>query len=398
MSRNVVIIDGMRTAFGKMGGGLRQFYPTELCGFAVKGLLDKTKVLEKTRVDAVYAGSAIHDAHCNNFARIAGMYGGLPYETTAHFVEMQCGSGIDCINHAAWQIMAGEADVIVAGGGESFSQRMAKFPTSTPPYKMIAPAVIPQILAVDPEQNINMLQVSDKMAKKWQVTREEADAFACRSQHRAAEAVRKGYFDEEIVPVVIPATRKTPESIVDKDEFLRPTTTMEGLAKLRAINPGGVTTAGNASGRNDGAAFVLMMSEEKAAELGYQPMARWVCGGEAGVEPRLMGIGAAYAMLKAIDHARLKVSDIDVFECNEAFAAQNLSCIREIESQTGCAVDQENWNPNGGAISFGHPNGASGPRVGIFAMKELQRRKGRYAIFSSCCGGGLGVATLIERL
>lgn len=398
MSRTVVIVDGVRTAFGKLGGSLKDFYPTELCGFAVKGLLEKTKILEKAKVDAFYAGSAAHDVHCNNFARVAGMYGGLPYETTAHFVEMQCGSGIACINHAAWQILSGEADIIIAGGGESFSQKMAKLPTTTPAYRMSFPSPVTQILAVDPEQNVDMLTVSDTMAKEWGITREEADAFACRSQQRAAAAVEKGYFDEEIVPVVIPATRKTPEIVFDKDEFLRPTTTEEGLAKLRPVHEGGVTTAGNASGRNDGAAFVLMMTEEKAEELGYKPLARWVCGGEAGCEPRLMGIGAAYAMLDGMDRAGLKVSDIDVFECNEAFAAQNLSCIKEIEKQTGETIDQAKWNPNGGAISFGHPNGASGPRIAIFAMKELQRSNGRYAVFGSCCGGGLGVATVIERV
>ena len=159
-----------------------------------------------------------------------------------------------------------------------------------------------------------------------------------------------------------------------------------------------ISLAGNASGRNDGAAYVLMMSEEKAQELGYKPLARWVCGGEAGVEPRLMGIGAAYAMVNAMERAGLKPSDLNVMECNEAFAAQNLAVIMEIEKIMGEKIDIDNWNPNGGAISFGHPNGASGPRVALFTMKELQRRKGKYGLFASCCGVGLGVATLIERV
>lgn len=397
-TRNVVLVDGVRTAFGKRGGTLRDFYPTQLCGIAIKGLLDKTKILEKAKVDAVYAGSAAGDVHCNNFARISSLYSGLPYETAAHFVEMQCGSGIACINHAAWEIAMGESDIVIAGGGESYSQRPVKFSTATAPYKGIAPAAVPSQLATEPDQCITMIEVSDLMAKRWSVTREECDEFAARSQQRAAAATNAGYFEEEIVPVIIPATRKTPEIVFKKDEFLRPDTTIEGLSKLKSVREGGVTTAGNASGTNDGASFVLMMSEETANKLGYKPLARWVCGAHVGCEPKYMGIGAAYAMLKAVNRASLTLDDIDVFECNEAFAAQNLACIREMESQTGLKIDQSKWNPNGGAISFGHPNGASGPRISIFTMKELQRRGGKYGVFSSCCGGGLGVACLVERV
>ena len=173
---------------------------------------------------------------------------------------------------------------------------------------------------------------------------------------------------------------------------------MEGLAKLGAVREGGVTTAGNASGRNDGAAFVLMMTAEKAKELGYEPYAKWVCGADYGVEPRLMGIGPAFSNVLAIKRAGLKLSDMDVMECNEAFAAQNLSVIKEMENQLGGKIDQANWNPNGGAIAFGHPNGASGARIALFCMKELERRGGKYGLFSSCCGGGHGVTTLIENL
>ena len=172
---------------------------------------------------------------------------------------------------------------------------------------------------------------------------------------------------------------------------------MEGLAKLKPVNEGGVSTAGNSSGRNDGASVVLMMSESKARELGYKPMARWIDGADVGVDPKYMGIGPAYSNLKLLERNHLKISDIDVIECNEAFASQNLSVIKEMETITGETVNQDNWNPNGGAISFGHPNGASGGRIAIFAMKELLRRGGKYGIFGSCCGGGLGVSTLIER-
>jgi acetyl-CoA C-acetyltransferase len=241
-----------------------------------------------------------------------------------------------------------------------------------------------------------MIQTADRMAKQWGITREACDAFALRSQQRAKRAQDAGYFEDEIVPVVIPGTKKTPEVIFKADEHLRPNSTMEGLQKLSPVYPGGVTTAGNASGLNDGAAVVLMMSEEKAKELGYQPKARWVGGADVGVDPKIMGIGPAYSNMKLLERFGLKVSDIDVIECNEAFAAQNLGVIQEMENLSGEKIDLDKWNPNGGAIAFGHPNGASGARVAIFTMNELIRRGGKYGIFCSCVGGGMGVSTLIE--
>ena len=189
-----------------------------------------------------------------------------------------------------------------------------------------------------------------------------------------------------------------PEVIFDTDEHPRKGTTMEGLEKLKPVIEGGVTTAGNASGRNDGAAFILMMSADKAKALGYKPMARWISGADVGVDPKVMGIGPAYSNCRILGREGLKVNDIDVYECNEAFAAQNLSVIKQMEIMTREKINMDNWNPNGGAIAFGHPNGASGARICLFTMKELIRRKGRYGMFSSCCGGGLGVSTLIENI
>jgi len=217
---------------------------------------------------------------------------------------------------------------------------------------------------------------------------------------RAAASTEKGYFKDELVPITIPATRKTPEVIFANDEHLRPSTTMEALAKLRPVRDAAnsVTTAGNASGLNDGAAFVMMMTADKAKELGYEPFARWVTGADVGVEPRLMGIGPAYSNLKLLKKMGMTLGDIDVFECNEAFAAQNLGVIREMELQTGLTIDQEKWNPNGGAIAFGHPNGASGGRVAQYALNQLRRTDGQFGLISSCCGGGLGVSALFERI
>ena len=396
--REVVFVDGMRTPFGKMGGSLKTIAGSNLAAMTVKALVAKTGIYEKGgKVDTVMCGSAAGCGYSWSHARYITMAAGLPFETSASFVEMQCGSAIDSINHAAWKILSGAADVVVAGGFESHSNKTVKYLTTVQPYKGIGPQVAKAKIHADAEQNVSMIQISDLMAEKWNISREECDAFAVRSQERAAASTEKGYFVEEIVPITIPATKKTPAYEFVTDEHLRPGTTMEALAKLKPVN-GGVTTAGNASGLNDGAAFVMMMSAEKAKELGYEPFARWVCGADYGVEPRLMGIGPAYSNLNAIKQAGLTIADIDVFECNEAFAAQNLGVIKEMEKYSGEKINQDNWNPNGGAISFGHPNGASGGRICIFTMKELERRGGRYGLFTSCCGGGLGVTTIIENL
>ena len=394
----VVFVDGARSAFCNMGGGLRDLASTEIAGFVMKGLLEKTKILEKAKVDGVFCGNALRDLKASNLARYAALLAGLPEETEAHFVEMQCGSAITSVNHAAGMIGAGDADILLVGGMESYSTMCAEFSMNDEPYKLVPPIPLMPHMAPTKEEDISMIEVSDKMAAKWNISREEADAFAARSQMRLAEASNKGITGDEIIPFVYPATKRTPEIIIDKDEFPRPSTTLEGLAKLRSVIPGGVTTAGNSSGRNDGAAFLLMMSADKAKELGYTPYARWVMGADIGVPASLMGIGPAYSNLKAMKLAGLQVSDFDVFECNEAFAAQNLSVIKEMENQSGAIIDQAKWNPNGGAISIGQPNGASGARIAMFAMRELEKTGGRYGLFSSCCGGGHGTTTIIENL
>ena len=394
---NIVIVDGVRTPFGRLGGGLRQFHTADLGAIAIKSLLERTQ-LDGKEVDAVYFGTANGDARCPNPGRYASLLAGLPYESSAVGVEMQCGSAIACINHAAYRIMAGDADCVVVAGAETFSQRYVKFSTSQEPYKMLAPTAFASNLAPAPEDNIIMIQVSDLMAKTWGISREECDAYALRSQMLSAQAMESGFLDNQIVPVVIPATKKTPEVIVAKDEHPRPQTTAEGLAKLKAIYEGGVTTAGNASGRNDGGAALLMMTEEKAKALGYTPIARWVAGADVGVDPKLMGIGPAYSNMKVLQKMGMKPSDISVFECNEAFAAQNLGVIRQMEAMSGETINMDTWNPNGGAIAFGHPNGASGGRIAISALRHMENTQGQFGLISSCCGGGIGVSALFERI
>ena len=395
--KNVVIVDGARTAIGRMGGTLKKFTPVEMAGLTIRALIEKTGICEKGKVDAVFAGSAFGDVKALNFARNAALTAGLPYETSATYVEMQCGSAIASINAAALQIQAGFIDVAIVGGAETYSQGYVKFSTATEPYKGIAPAAVPFRLAALDEDNISMIEISDLLAKKWGITRQQCDEFALRSQTLAVKAIDKGYFEDEIVPVEIKGKKGEVISVFKEDEHPRRDTTMESLSKLRPVYKDGVTTAGNASGRNDGAAFVLMMSEDKALELGYKPMARWITGADVGVDPKLMGIAPAYSNLKILDRMGLKLHDVDIYECNEAFAAQNLAVIKEMEKLGGEKINMDNWNPNGGAIAFGHPTGASGARICTFTMKELIRRGGKLGLFSSCCGGGLGVSALIEN-
>jgi acetyl-CoA C-acetyltransferase len=399
-NRDVVFIDGARTAFGTLGRTLRGFTMEQLGGIAIKGLIEKTRILEKgAHVDSVFAGSAIGGTSALNPARWASLAGGLPMSTSASYVEMQCGSAIDSINHAAWRIIAGQADIMIAGGMESYSQACAKFPMSTEPFKMIPPMPIAYSLSptLDPA-TMNMGLTAEALQKIYNISRNAQDEFGLRSQTLAKNAIDAGYFVDEIVTVMVPQGKKNPPLEFKVDEHPR-MTSIDALSKLPpAFIKDGTVTAGNASGRNDGAAFVLMMTREKAGQLGYKPMAKWISGGDFGVDPKIMGIGPAYAVPQAMKRADLKLSDMDVLECNEAFAVQNLAVIAELEKQTGEKVDMNKWNPNGGAIAFGHPNGASGARICLFTMKELIRRGGKYGCFSSCCGGGLGVAIIIENL
>jgi len=397
--REVVFVDAVRTPFGRMGGTLRDIFASKIGSIALKGLLDKTGIMDKAHVDCAFMGSATGCSNSGNPARWTVLAAGLPYETSASYVEMQCGSAIDSINHAAWKILANQADIVIAGGMESYSQMFAKFPMSNPPYKLIAPMPIRGMLSPTMDENIGMGLTAENLQVQYNIPREASDEFAYNSQMRAKHAMENGYFKDEIVPVTIPGTRKTPEVIFDTDEHPRPESKLEKMLALPPVfKEGGTVTAGNSSGQNDGAAFVLMMSAEKAGELGYEPMAKWIAGADYGCDPKIMGIAPAHAIPRALKRAGLKLADIDHMECNEAFAVQNLAVIKEVESQTGESVDMEKWNPMGGAIAFGHPNGASGARIGMFAMRDMIRKGGKYGFFSSCCGGGLGVATVIENL
>jgi len=401
MGREVVFVEGIRTAFGTFGKTLRGILGEEIAGMTIKGLVEKSRVLEKGGVvDCCFMGSAIGPTTAINGARWPVLASGLPQSTSASYIEMQCGSAIDSINHAAWKILAGQADIIIAGGYESYSNAPCRFPMNTEPYRLIPP--MPIAFSQSPTRDaatMNMGLTAEKLQQMYNISRQAQDEFSYRSQQRSQKAIASGFCAQDIMPIMVPQGKKKPPLEFKVDEFPRAETTMEALAKLPpAFIKEGTVTAGNSSGRNDGAAFVLMMSKEKAEQLGYKPWAKWLAGGDYGVDPTIMGIAPAYAVPMALKRAGIKMSQLDVIECNEAFAVQNLAVAAELEKQTGDKVDFEKWNPNGGAISYGHPNGASGARICIFTMRELMKNGGKYGCFSSCCGGGLGVATIIENL
>ena len=392
--KEIVIVGGVRTAIGRMGGAIARYRPEELGAFAIRGLVDKTGI-DPALIEDVVMGlsNSWHAAY--NPSRWAVLKAGLPYSVPGVTVERQCSSGLQAINFAATQIMAGLGDIYIAGGMESWSSAPWMLPRATEAYSLTPPKVITRETAPAPEDQLVMGVTAENVVEKYGISREEQDLLSLRSQERAARGIREGYFKDEIIPLTVP--QKKGEIVFDTDEHPRETT----LEKLAALAPvfkkGGTVTAGSSSGRNDGAAAVLVMTAERAKELGLTPRARWVTCGVAGVDPKIMGVGPAFAMPKALKRAGLKMSDMDVVEINEAFAAQVIGCLRELEAQ-GHPVDPEKLNPNGGAIAFGHPNGMSGARIAMFAMGELKRRGGRYAICSLCIGGGQGLATIFERL
>ena len=392
--REVVIVGGVRTAIGRMGGTIARYRAEELGAFAIRGVVDKTGI-DPCVIEDVIMGlsNSWHAAY--NPARWAVLKAGLPYSLPGATVERQCSSGLQSVNYAATQILAGLGDIYIAGGMESWSQCPWMIPRADEAYSFTPPQILRRETAPTPEDSLVMGVTAENLVEKYKISRGEQDAFGWRSQERAFRAIRAGYFKDEIIPLVI--SQKKGQIVFDTDEHPRETS-MEKLAALAPVfKKNGTVTAGTSSGRNDGAAAILMMTAQKARELGYKPLARWVTCAVAGVDPKIMGIGPAYAMPKALQRAGLKMSDMDVIEINEAFAAQVLACVKELESQ-GHPLEVERLNPNGGAIAYGHPNGMSGTRLAIFAINELRRSGGRYGIASLCIGGGQGLATIFERL
>ena len=391
MAKKVVIASACRTAIGTMGGSLSTTPAAELGAIVIKEALNRAGVAPEA-VDQVYMGCVIQAGLGQNVARQASIKAGLPIEVPAVTMNVVCGSGLNCVNQAAQMIMAGDADVVVAGGMENMSMAPYAVPQARYGYRMnngtLVDCMIKDALW-DAFNDYHMITTADNICREWGLTREELDEFALKSQLKAEEAQKTGAFEKEIVPVMV---KKKKEMIEFKvDEGPRHGSTIEGLAKLRTINPDGFVTAGNASGINDGAAAVVVMSEEKAKELGVKPMATFVAGALAGVRPEVMGIGPVASTKKVMAKTGMKIEDFDIIEANEAFAAQSVA----VGNDLGIDVDRQ-LNPNGGAIALGHPVGASGCRILVTLLHEMQAKGAKTGLATLCIGGGMGCSTIVK--
>lgn len=391
MSKKVVLAGACRTAIGTMGGALSKTPAAELGAIVIKEALNRAGVAPEA-VDQVYMGCVIQAGLGQNVARQASIKAGLPIEVPAVTINVVCGSGLNCVNQAAQMIMAGDADIVVAGGMENMSLAPYAVPQARFGYRMNNATLVDTMVndaLWDAFNNYHMITTADNICREWSLTREELDEFALASQQKACAAQENGAFDKEIVPVPVKVKKET--VLFAKDEGPRAGSTIEGLAKLRAINPDGFVTAGNASGINDGAAAIVVMSEEKAKELGVKPMATFVAGALAGVRPEVMGIGPVAATQKVCDKTGMKVEDFDLIEANEAFAAQSVAVGKDL------GFDLSKLNVNGGAIALGHPVGASGCRILVTLLHAMEARDAKKGLATLCIGGGMGCATIVER-
>lgn len=391
--REVVIASAVRTPVGSFGGALKDVSAADLGALVIKEAVNRAGIKGEL-VDEVLMGNVIQAGLGQNIARQSTVKAGLPVEVPAMTINMVCGSGLRTVSLAAQMIKAGDADIIVAGGAENMSQapyvlKSARWGQRMGDGKMVD-AMINDALT-DAFNNYHMGVTAENIAKQWNLSREEQDEFALNSQLKAEAAIKAGKFKEEIVPVVIPQRKGEPK-VFDTDEFPRFGATMEGLAKLRpAFIKDGTVTAGNASGINDGAAAFVVMSAEKAKELGITPLAKIVSYGQKGLDPTIMGYGPFHATKKALEVANLKVEDLDLIEANEAFASQSLAVAKDLH------FDMSKVNVNGGAIALGHPVGASGARILVTLLHEMQKRDAKKGLATLCIGGGMGTALIVER-
>ncbi len=391
MAKKVVIAGAVRTAIGKMGGALSTTPAATLGSIVIKEALNRAGV-PADQVDEVLMGCVIQAGLGQNVARQASIKAGIPVEVPAVTINVVCGSGLNCVNMAADMILAGDADIVVAGGMENMSMAPYAVMQGRYGYRMNDGKLVDTMIKDalwDAFNDYHMIRTADNVAAQWGLTREELDVFAANSQQKACAAMEKGIFKEEIIPVEVKQRKAT--VIVDTDEGPRPGTTPESIAKLRPINADGVTTAANASGINDGAAAVIVMSEEKAKELGVTPMATWVAGALGGVDPSIMGVGPVAATRKVLKKTGLTIDDFDLYEANEAFAAQSVAVGRDL------GFDLSKLNVNGGAIALGHPVGASGCRILVTLLHEMKRSGARRGLATLCIGGGMGCATIVEK-
>ena len=391
--REVVVVSGVRTPIGVYGGSLKDIAPTALAAMVVREAVARSGI-DPADVGHSVFGNVIHtDPRDMYLGRVAAIEGGLPIETPAFTLNRLCGSGLQAILSASQAILMGDVNVAVAGGSEVMSRGLYATPNMRWGARMGDGKMIDMMVGVltDPFEDCHMGVTAENVAGKWGVSREDQDKLAVESHARAAKATEEGRFKDQILPVELKSRSGT--TIFDKDENIRGAATLEKLAKLRpAFNKEGTVTAGNASSINDAAAAVILMERAEAEKRGIKPMARLVSYAHAGVEPKYMGIGPIPAVRKVIERSGLSIDDIDLFEVNEAFAAQALAVTREL----GLPADKT--NPNGSGISLGHPIGATGAILVVKAMYELQRSGGRYACTTMCIGGGQGIAAIFERL
>jgi 3-oxoadipyl-CoA thiolase len=402
MSKDVFIVDGVRTAIGSFGGALSTVRSDDLAANAIKSLIERHPNLDLNAIEDVILGCANQAGEDNrNVARMAGLLAGLPIEVAGETVNRLCASGMAATINAARAIKDGAGELYIAGGVENMTRgpwvisktstafgRDAQMFDSSFGWRFINPKM-QEIYGVD-----SMGMTAENLVEKYGIEREAQDKFACWSQEKVAKAQENGFFDDEIIPVVIPQKKNDPIYFA-KDEFARAYTTVETLATLKpAFKKNGSVTAGNSSGLNDGAVALLISSESGLKKHSLKPLVRIVSAAVAGVEPRIMGIGPVYASQKALDRAGLTLADMDIVELNEAFAAQVLACTRAMR----IADNDPRINPNGGAIALGHPLGMTGARILLTAARELQRTQKRYALVTMCVGVGQGYATILEKV
>ncbi len=391
--KEVVIVSAVRTAIGKFGGTLSPLSAVEFGTVTAKGAMEQAGI-DPGIVDEVVIGNVLSAGLGQSVARQIALKSGMKETVSAFNIDKVCGSGLRAVSLAAQMIKAGDCDVVLAGGVESMSNAPYLSKTSRFGSKMGNVEMVDLILSdglTDAYGNGHMGITAENIADKWGITREEQDAFAAGSQQKAVAAIESGRFKDEIVPVTIP--NRKGDIVFDTDEFPRAGTTAEGLGKLRpAFKKEGTVTAGNASGINDGAAMVVVMSKEKADELGLKPMAKIVSYASEGLDPAVMGYGPYGASNKALAKAGMTTKDIDLFELNEAFASQSIAVVRDLE------IDPEIVNVNGGAIALGHPIGASGARIFVTLLHEMKKRDSKTGLASLCIGGGQGTTVIVESI
>ena len=391
MSKKIVLAGACRTAIGTMGGALSTTPAPVLGSIVIKEALKRAGVAPE-QVDHVYMGCVIQAGLGQNVARQAALKAGLPIETPAVTVNVVCGSGLNCVNMAAQMIKAGDADIVVAGGMENMSMAPYAAMQGRYGYRMNNATLVDTMVndaLWDAFNNYHMGITAENVAEKYGLTREQLDEFAAWSQQKCEKAMAEGKFKDEIVPVVIPQ-RKGDPVVFDTDEYINRKTSLDALSGLKpAFDKQGTVTAGNASGINDGAAAVVVMSASKAAALGLKPLAKIKAYATSGLDPATMGMGPVFATRKALERAGWQVGDVDLFELNEAFAAQ--ACAKVL------GIDAAKVNVNGGAVALGHPIGASGCRVLVTLLHEMQRRDAKKGLAALCIGGGMGVALAVER-